>query len=114
MPGVLPTHSNHLFADRKQVEKMQPYPPLQTLIAAAVLKEQGIPTGLFDPALVAPEEGFEAALDRPQAGSRGGVRRRLQFPFQDVSREKSRAGVSNVRVVAAARNPGGGAWGRRV
>jgi anaerobic magnesium-protoporphyrin IX monomethyl ester cyclase len=58
------THSNHLFSDRKQVEKMQPYPPLQTLIAAAVLREQGISTGLFDPTLVSPEEGFEAALDR--------------------------------------------------
>lgn len=64
MPRVLLTHSNHLFSDRKQIEKMQPYPPLQTLIAAAVLQEQGIPTGLFDPTLVSPEEGFEAALDR--------------------------------------------------
>jgi anaerobic magnesium-protoporphyrin IX monomethyl ester cyclase len=64
MLGILLTHSNYLFSDRKQVEKMQPYPPLQTLIAAAVLREQRIPTGLFDPALVSPQEGFEAALDR--------------------------------------------------
>jgi radical SAM superfamily enzyme YgiQ (UPF0313 family) len=64
MPGVLLTHSNHLFSDRKQVEKMQPYPPLQTLIAAAVLREHEIPVVLFDPTLVAPAEGFQLALQR--------------------------------------------------
>jgi anaerobic magnesium-protoporphyrin IX monomethyl ester cyclase len=66
MPGVLLTHSNHLFSDRKQVEKMQPYPPRQTLIAAAVLREHGIPVALFDPTLVSALEGFEAALDLHQ------------------------------------------------
>ena len=30
MVDVLLTHSNHLYSDRKQVRKMQPYPPLQT------------------------------------------------------------------------------------
>ena len=35
MADVLLTHSNHLYFDRKQVKKMQPYPPLQTLLAAA-------------------------------------------------------------------------------
>ncbi len=37
---VLLTHSYHLPYDRKQVRKMQPYPPLGTLYAAAVLREQ--------------------------------------------------------------------------
>jgi anaerobic magnesium-protoporphyrin IX monomethyl ester cyclase len=60
---VLLTHSNHLFADRKQMEKMQPYPPLQTLIVAAVLREQGIGVALFDPTLNPPEE-FEDAVAR--------------------------------------------------
>ena len=63
MPGVLLTHSNHLFSDRKQVEKMQPYPPRQTLMAAAVLRGHGIPVALFDPTLVSPAEGFPAALE---------------------------------------------------
>ena len=31
---VLLTHSYHLFYDRKQTRKMQPYPPLGTLYAA--------------------------------------------------------------------------------
>src|SRR5580700_5347870 len=63
MPGVLLTHSNHLFSDRKQVEKMQPYPPRQTLQAAAVLRERDIPVALFDPTLISPADGFPAALE---------------------------------------------------
>ncbi|MGA3203746.1 MAG: B12-binding domain-containing radical SAM protein, partial [Bryobacteraceae bacterium] len=60
---VLLTHSNHLYFDRKQVKKMQPYPPLQTLVAAAALRERGISVGLFDATFEAPEEGFAVALD---------------------------------------------------
>src|SRR5665213_3805771 len=68
MADVLLTHSNHVYSDRKQTAKMQPYPPLQTMIAAAVLRDHGIETVLFDPALQAgldpPVEAFEAALER--------------------------------------------------
>jgi len=68
MADVLLTHSNHLFSDRKQTKKMQPYPPLQTLLAAAALRERSISVALFDPTLFdstfnAPEDGFAAALD---------------------------------------------------
>ena len=45
---ILLAHANHLFSDPKQVSKMQPYPPLQTLIAAAVLREAGFEVALFD------------------------------------------------------------------
>jgi len=62
MADVLLTHSNHLYYDRKQVQKMQPYPPLQTLLAAAVLRERGISVALFDSTLNDPEEGFAQAL----------------------------------------------------
>lgn len=64
---VLLTHSNNLFSDRKQMEKMQPYPPLQTILAAAVLRQNGIGAALFDPALEEPGpallKAFEASLD---------------------------------------------------
>src|SRR4051794_18304153 len=67
MADVLLTHSNHLWSDRKQIEKMQPYPPLQTILAAAVLRENDITVALHDPTLSAPNaklvEEFEAALD---------------------------------------------------
>jgi anaerobic magnesium-protoporphyrin IX monomethyl ester cyclase len=63
---VLLTHSYHLPYDRKQVRKMQPYPPLGTLYAASVLRERGFTVGLFDTMLQAPEEGFAEALKRHQ------------------------------------------------
>src|SRR5258708_27326871 len=43
---------------------MQPYPPLQTILAAAVLEQHGIETALYDPTLDSPHEGFRAALER--------------------------------------------------
>jgi anaerobic magnesium-protoporphyrin IX monomethyl ester cyclase len=61
---ILLTHSNHLYSDRKQVRKMQPYPPLQTLIVAALLRERGYSVALCDVALAASgDDAFEAALD---------------------------------------------------
>ena len=62
MADILLTHSNHLYSDRKQVRKMQPYPPLQTLVAAAVLRRRGYRVALFDSTLKSPADGFEAAL----------------------------------------------------
>ncbi len=41
---------------------MQPYPPLGTLYAAAVLRQQGISTAVFDSTLLDPESGFPEAL----------------------------------------------------
>jgi radical SAM superfamily enzyme YgiQ (UPF0313 family) len=66
MADILLTHSNHLYYDRKQVRKMQPYPPLQTLLAAACLRREGFSVALFDPTLEAPQPGFEQALERHQ------------------------------------------------
>ncbi len=63
MADVLLTHSNHLFSDRKQIEKMQPYPPLQTLLAASLLRHHGFQTALFDPTLAEPRTGFVEALE---------------------------------------------------
>ncbi len=62
MADVLLTHSYHLPYDRKQVRKMQPYPPLGTLYAAAVLRQHQISVGVFDAMLQEPEPGFREAL----------------------------------------------------
>jgi radical SAM superfamily enzyme YgiQ (UPF0313 family) len=59
---VLLTHSYHLPYDRKQVHKMEPYPPLGTLYAAGFLRENGISVALFDSMLERPEEGLQEAL----------------------------------------------------
>jgi anaerobic magnesium-protoporphyrin IX monomethyl ester cyclase len=61
---VLLTHSYHLYFDRKQTRKMQPYPPLGTLYAAALLRSAGISVALFDTMLTNPEESFQAALEQ--------------------------------------------------
>jgi radical SAM superfamily enzyme YgiQ (UPF0313 family) len=63
MAEVLLAHSNHLFYDQKQVQKMQPYPPLQTLLVAAVLRQSGIDVALCDVTLESPEEEFETLLN---------------------------------------------------
>jgi len=61
---VLLTHSYHLPYDRKQVRKMQPYLPLGTLYAAAVLRSQNISTAVFDTMLSDPLAGFPDALKK--------------------------------------------------
>jgi radical SAM superfamily enzyme YgiQ (UPF0313 family) len=62
MTDILITHSYHLPYDRKQQRKMQPYPPLGTLYAMAVLRQMGFSVALFDTMLEDPEEGFPRAL----------------------------------------------------
>jgi len=68
MAEVLLTHSNHLFFDPKQVKKMQPYPPLQTLIAAALLRERGYSVALFDATFNTPGEGLKEAIEQHRPG----------------------------------------------
>lgn len=64
MADVLLTHSYHLFYDRKQTRKAQPYPPLGTLYAAAMLRSLGVSVAVFDTMLNDPGKDFEAALAR--------------------------------------------------
>ena len=64
MAEILLAHCNHIYFDGKQARKMQPYPPLQTLIAAACLRADGFAVALFDATFDSPEEGFRAALER--------------------------------------------------
>lgn len=64
MVDVLLTHSYHLFYDPKQVRKMQPYSPLGTLYAAALLRQRGFSVAVFDTMLEDPERSFPQALAR--------------------------------------------------
>ena len=56
MIDVLLAHSNHIYNDRKQTEKMQPYPPLQTIVAASLLRNAGHHVVLCDVTFDPPEE----------------------------------------------------------
>jgi radical SAM superfamily enzyme YgiQ (UPF0313 family) len=62
LADILLTHSYHLYYDRKQTRKMQPYPPLGTLYAAAVLRQQGYSVAVFDAMLEDPVTEFPRAL----------------------------------------------------
>jgi len=48
MNNVLITHSYYYKFDRKQWRFRQPYPPLGTLVAAAVIRKMGFEVSLFD------------------------------------------------------------------
>lgn len=63
MADVVLTHSYHLPYDRKQARKMQPYPPLGTLYAAAALRSRDISVAIFDTMLCDPIAGFPEALN---------------------------------------------------
>jgi len=65
---ILLAHSYFLRHDPKQTERMRPYPPLATLLAAGLLRERGHEVALFDAMLSPGVEEFEAMLDalRPE------------------------------------------------
>jgi anaerobic magnesium-protoporphyrin IX monomethyl ester cyclase len=91
---ILLTHSYHLFYDPKQVRKMQPYPPLGTLYAAALLRQHGFSVALFDAMLENPERGFPLAVaaNRP----------RLVVIYEDHFNFLSKMCLSRMREVAYA------------
>ena len=61
---VLLTHSYHLYYDRKQAERQQPYPPLGTMYAAALVRDAGFSVALFDTMIDDPDLSFEHALEQ--------------------------------------------------
>lgn len=65
---ILLTHSYYLHHDPKQVRKMKPYPPLATLIAASLLREQGRDVVLFDAMLAPGEDAFARLVDDTRPG----------------------------------------------
>src|ERR1700729_2053805 len=61
MNSILFTHSYFLRFDPKQWQLGQPYPPLGTLYAAALMRQHGFGVDLFDTMFVAdPEEVINA------------------------------------------------------
>jgi anaerobic magnesium-protoporphyrin IX monomethyl ester cyclase len=60
---ILVAHSYFMHHDPKQAARCTPYAPLSTLIAGAVLREQGHAVRLFDATFAEGTSMFEAALD---------------------------------------------------
>jgi len=92
LADVLLTHSYHLYYDRKQTRKMQPYPPLGTLYAAALLRSAGLSVAVFDTMLNDPEEGFQAAIEHHQP--------RIVVVFEDNFNFLSKMCLTRMREVA--------------
>jgi anaerobic magnesium-protoporphyrin IX monomethyl ester cyclase len=63
---ILVAHSFFLQRDPKQSERLKPYPPLATLLAAALLREAGHDVALFDATFEPCAASFEARLDAVQ------------------------------------------------
>lgn len=59
---ILVAHSFYLRRDGKQFERSKPYAPLATLLAAAILREQGHPVALFDATFEPCGESFTTRL----------------------------------------------------
>jgi anaerobic magnesium-protoporphyrin IX monomethyl ester cyclase len=60
---VLLAHSFYLTRDAKQLDRCKPYAPLTTLLAAAMLRQQGHDVSLFDATFEHSADAFAAALD---------------------------------------------------
>jgi len=63
MVDILFGQSYYLRFDPKLWAAQQPYPPLGTLYAAAVMRQAGYAVALFDAMLAESEEEWAAALD---------------------------------------------------
>jgi len=61
---ILLAHSNYLQNDPKQVERMKPYPPLATLLTAALVRDAGHELAFFDATFADGVDAFRATLDR--------------------------------------------------
>jgi len=92
MADVLLTHSYHLYYDRKQMRKMQPYPPLGTLYAASLLRNAGLSVAVFDTMLNDPEAEFQSALEQ--------YRPRIVVVYEDNFNFLSKMCLTRMRDVA--------------
>lgn len=106
MVDILLTHSYHLYYDRKQIRKMQPYPPLGTLYAAALLRQSGFSVALFDCMLENPEQGFPEALAQH--------RPRVVAIYEDSFNFLSKMCLTRMRRVAFGMIDAAKAYGSRV
>jgi anaerobic magnesium-protoporphyrin IX monomethyl ester cyclase len=64
--GVLLAHSLFLRHDAKQLQRMRPYSPLATLLAAATLRQRGAAVHLFDATFAAGVDDFGRTIDELQ------------------------------------------------
>jgi radical SAM superfamily enzyme YgiQ (UPF0313 family) len=103
MTDVLFGQSYYLKFDPKLQKAMQPYPPLGTLYAAAVVRRAGYDVALFDAMLADSTAEWEAALDQYQP--------RVAILYEDNFNYLSKMSLLRMReaafaMIAAARSRG--------
>jgi len=100
---ILLAHSYFLRDDAKQLARMKPYPPLATLLAAAVLRERGHDVTLFDAMLSDGVDAFRAAL----AASKPGVVAIVEDSFNYITKMCTvRLREATIEMITAARARG--------
>jgi anaerobic magnesium-protoporphyrin IX monomethyl ester cyclase len=100
---ILLAHPYFLRDDAKQLERMKPYPPLATLLCAAVLREHGHAVTLFDAMLADGVDAFRDAL----AASRPAVVAIVEDSFNYVTKMCTvRLRDATIEMIAAAREHG--------
>jgi anaerobic magnesium-protoporphyrin IX monomethyl ester cyclase len=100
---ILLAHSYYLADDPKQLARMKPYPPLATLLAAALLRRQGHEVALFDAMLAPGTDAFRAAL----RDTRPGVVGILEDNFNYVTKMCTvRMRQATIEMIGAAREHG--------
>ena len=100
---LLLAHSYYLRYDEKQTRKMKPYPPLGTLITAALVRDRGHEVELFDAMLASGVEAFEAALDDVRPAVVGILEDNFNFLTKMCTLRMRRAALEMIR---AARSRG--------
>ncbi len=101
--AILIAHSYYLRYDEKQLRRMKPYPPLATLLAAAVVRRHGHDVRFFDAMLSAGVEEFEAALDDARPAIVGILEDNFNFLTKMCTLRMRRAALD---MIAAARARG--------
>jgi anaerobic magnesium-protoporphyrin IX monomethyl ester cyclase len=97
---ILLAHSYFLRDDAKQLARMKPYPPLATLMAAAVLRDRGHEVTLFDAMLADGIDDFRAML----AATDPGVVAIVEDSFNYITKMCTvRLREATIEMIAAAR-----------
>lgn len=100
-PRILLAHSYYLAHDAKQLRKMKPYPPLATLITAAVVRERGFDVQLFDAMFARGVHEFAARVDAERPIVTGIVEDNFNYLTKMCTLRMREACIEMVRIARA-------------
>jgi anaerobic magnesium-protoporphyrin IX monomethyl ester cyclase len=102
---VMVAHSYYLRYDPKQVERMKPYPPLATLLVAAVLRRAGYGVRFFDAMLADGVEAFHRVLEATPPAALVLVEDNFNFLTKMCTTRMREAALDMIRAARACRVP---------